>query len=346
VKTGDLERRELDETALASFLTRAGAWPRGGLQATRIEAGGSNELFELRGEGPPLVLRRPPAVRSAPGAHDVIRETRVLAALDATAVPHPRLVAVCDDLSIIGSPFYVMEHVDGFAARHPIPEPFCGRDALREIAMCAIDALASIANLDWSKLGLDGFGRPEGFLERQVPRWLAQLERYRSRELPHLEKVSDWLERNRPRSEAAALLHGDFQLVNLMYRDVRPTVVAAVLDWEMSTIGDPLADLGWFLAGWEEPGESSYRSYPQLTSRPGMPTRQELATRYAVATGLSIDALAYYEVLALFKLACIMEGSYFRYSRGDSSNPLHASLEAGVPAMLERALAFSNGTLG
>jgi aminoglycoside phosphotransferase (APT) family kinase protein len=334
----------LDEDRLAGWLEARGVW-QGPLTATRISAGGSNELFELRGGASTLVLRRPPKVISAPGAHDVIRETRVLEALEKTELPHPQLVAVGRDLDVIGSPFYVMKHVDGFAGRVPIPERFDEPAARHELATAAIDALAAIAALDIERLGLADFGRPDGFLERQVPRWLGQLDRYRTRALPHLDELAEWLKEHQPASQRTSLLHGDFQLINLMFAAERPGRVTAVLDWEMSTIGDPLADLGWFLAGWEERGEPSYRAYPQLSVEAGMPTRRELAARYAGTTGLSVETLRYYEVLALFKLACIMEGSHVRFASGHSDNPLHASLADGVPRMLARAQSFADGTL-
>lgn len=312
---------------------------------SRLAAGGSNELYELEADGSRLVLRRPPRTPSAPGAHDVVRETRVLRALDATDLPHPRLVAVCPDDKVAGAPFYVMSRVEGFTARAPLPALFGEKAALRELAEAALDALVRIAALDWRELGLGGFGRPEGFLARQTGRWLGQLERYRTRQLPHLEAIAGWLDANLPDAGPESLLHGDYQLVNLMFATQRPARVAAVLDWEMSTVGDARADLGWLLAGWEEQGEPSCRPYPQITGLAGMPRRRELAERYAEATGTPIEDLAWFEVLALFKLSCIMEGSYFRRLRGESDNELHDALEWSIPVMLERAAAFAGGEL-
>ena len=195
--------------------------------------------------------------------------------------------------------------------------------------------------MDWRAAGLEGFGRPDGYLERQVDRWLGQLERYRTRELDGLDVVATWLRDACPQPGEPGILHGDFQLANAMFAHQPPTRLLALVDWEQSTVGDPLVDLGWLLALWDEPGEEPIRGpgaeNRRVNQEQGFPTRAELAARYAERSGRSLEHLGWYEVLALFKLACVLEGAYARHARGQSDSPLHARLEKMVPALLHSA---------
>ncbi|MEX2459551.1 MAG: phosphotransferase family protein [Actinomycetota bacterium] len=306
------------------------------LTAVRISGGASNEMFELRRGAETWILRRPPRYKVSKSAHDMGREFRVLTALEGTAVPHPRPLLLCDDPEPIGAPFFLMERVDGFAPRDPLPAPFDADPTVRRaMGFSLVDGIAQLATVDWRAAGLEGFGRPEGFLERQVRRWLGQLETYRSREIPGIEEVGRWLESERPPDGAPAILHGDYQFTNVMFANDPPARLAAVVDWEQSTIGDPLVDLGWLLAGWQDPGEDETRfTSAYFADRSGLPTRDELASRYGEVSGRSLEHLRYYQVLALFKLACILEGSYHRFATGRSTFPVH---EAMGPLVLKLA---------
>lgn len=306
------------------------------LTAVQISGGASNEMFELRRGAEAWVLRRPPRHKVSKSAHDMGREFRVLAALDGTAVPHPRPLLLCEDDGVIGAPFFLMSRVDGFAPREPLPAPFDADLAVRrDMGFALVDGIAGLATVDWRAAGLEGFGRPEGFLERQVGRWLGQLETYRSREIPGIDEVGGWLESERPSDGEPAILHGDYQFINVMFANDPPARLAAVVDWEQSTIGDPLLDLGWLLAGWQDPGEEETRfTSAYFADRTGLPSRDELAVRYAEVSGRSLEHLGYYQVLALFKLACILEGSYHRFATGKSTLPVH---EAMGPLVLKLA---------
>jgi len=309
------------------------------LTAERVSTGASNEMFELRRGGEAWILRRPPRHKVSRSAHDMGREFRVLNALEGTNVPHPRPLLLCEDQGVIGAPFFVMEKIEGFAPREPLPPPFDRDPGVRhDMGLRLVEGIAELANVDWRAAGLEGFGKPEGFLERQVGRWLGQLETYRSRDIPGLDEVAAWLEDARPSGSEPAILHGDYQLINVMFAPQSPARLAAIVDWEQSTIGDPLLDLGWLLAGWQDPDEEDARfTSAYFADRTGLPTRAELAGRYAAAGGRPLDRLDYYVVLALFKLACILEGSYHRFATGRSDNPMHEAMGPLVLRLMNQA---------
>jgi aminoglycoside phosphotransferase (APT) family kinase protein len=314
------------------------------LGVERITSGASNEVFVLRRADQEWVLRRP--ARGAAPSETMAREFRVLTALDGTPVPHPTPRALCEDAEVIGAPFYVMDRVDGFTPRIPLPAPFDGDAAARHAMGCAlVDVLGDLACVDWRAGGLEGFGKPDGYVERQVDRWFGVLDRARSRELPDVDAVATWLREHTPAGGEPGLLHGDYQFANVMFAHDLPARIAAVVDWEQSTIGDPLVDLGWMLALWDEPGEAPVRGPDEVrvNQQEGFPTRAELAERYATRTGRSLDALGWYEVLALFKLACVLEGAYSRYATGESTNPAHARAEKIVPGLLRSAAVVVEG---
>ena len=303
--------------------------------------GTSNEMYELICGNEQWVLRRPPTVSNAPSAHAVLREYRMLRALEDTTVPHPRPVLACDDTSVIGRPFFIMNWIDGFTARNPLPAEFGETaEARHQLGLALVDGLIQLEAVDWRAAGLSMFGRPDGFLERQVPRWLGQLNTYRSREIPALDNVAHWLEANRPAATPPAILHGDYGFFNTMFARSAPARLAAVVDWESATIGDPLLDLGFLTGAWTSPSEESVIP-GDISCLPGMATRDELIERYASGTGRSVEHIGYYQVLGLFKLACIIEGAYHRYRTGKSVNPLHAEFETVVPALIRRAATIS-----
>jgi aminoglycoside phosphotransferase (APT) family kinase protein len=216
----------------------------------------------------------------------------------------------------------------------------------RACATELVDALSGIHRFDWQAGGLDGFGRPDGYLERQVPRWLGQLARYKTRRLPEVDEAGEWLAARVPPAQPSGVIHGDYKLDNVMFEPQLPVELIAVVDWEQSTIGDPLVDLGWFLGLWAEAGDASaLAGVTPFTGRTDVPTRRELLDRYADNSDRDLANANYYCVLGLFKLACVMEGSYARFRAGTSDDAYFASLEKGVPALARRALEFASGDL-
>ncbi len=284
------------------------------LTAERIgqATGVGNALFFLHWGERQLVLRRPPGAKITASAGDMTREARLLGALAGTEVRHPRLVGSCSDTSVIGAPFLVMERIDGFTPVAPLPEPFASDAECRgHLGLEIVDALAELALVNWRSVGLVGFGKPDGFLARQVDRWLWQLDSYRTRELPGLDALSQWLRDELPAPGPVGIVHGDYSTFNVMFAHDRPVRLAAIIDWDTATIGEPLMDLGHLLARWdqtdEEPTELGAEDNPDRT---GLAPRHVLAERYAARTGFDLTNLRYYEVVSLFKLACIMEGHH------------------------------------
>jgi aminoglycoside phosphotransferase (APT) family kinase protein len=335
----------VDPARLAAWMDRAGLAPGAPLELERITTGHSNEVFALRRAGLDLVLRRPPRTPLSPTAHDVAREHRVISAVRRSgSVPVPEPVALCTDPEVIGAPFCLMRRLDGVVVRERLPAGLRGDDGVpAALGEMLVDLLADLHAIDWRAVGLEGFGRPDGYLERQVPRWIGQLERYRTRPLPEVDEAGRWLAAHLPPPRPPAIIHGDYKLDNVMVADRLPVAPVAVLDWEQSTIGDPLVDLGWLLGLWAEPGEEIPFAGANLAlaGHGPVPTRAALAERYAARAGADLTHLRFYCVLGLFKLACVMEGSYARFRAGTADDPLFALLEEGVPALARRALAFT-----
>lgn len=337
----------VDPERLAAWLDSSGIAVGGTLVVERITTGHSNEVFLVERAGLQFVLRRPPRTPLSPTAHDMAREYRVLTALveRGSRVPVPAPIALCTDAEVLGAPFYLMDKLDGVVVREALP-PEMAHDATSgtELANALIDLLAGIHDFDWKIGGLDGFGRPDGYLDRQVPRWLGQLERYKTRSIPEVEEAAAWLAAHTPAMQEPTLIHGDYKLDNVMFAHGLPVGPLAVLDWEQATIGDPLVDLGWLLGLWLDPGETVSLfggANLALLGHDPVPTRQDLAQRYAMVTGRDLTHIDFYCVLGLFKLACVMEGSYSRFKAGTSDDAMFALLEAGVPALALRALEFT-----
>jgi aminoglycoside phosphotransferase (APT) family kinase protein len=339
----------VDPAALTAYLRHRLPTAAGDLKLERHRAGHSNETFFLRWGDRDLVLRRPPRGAFLPTAHDVGREHRVLAALAPTNVPAPRPVLWCEDPSVIGAPFYLMERVPGQVIRDRLPPALADEpEARARIGDEMIDALAQLHAVDWRAVGLEGFGRPDGYLARQVKRWGGQLDLTEplTRPVPDLHRIRAWLEQRIPSDGATAIVHGDYKLDNVVFDD-RGRLVA-VLDWEMSTIGDPLADLGWMLTFWSEAGEEPGFELDEegLTRLPGFRTRAELVARYEDRTGRAVGDLTFYVVLAGWKLAILLEGSYARHLAGMTDDPFFARLGDGVPALAARALEVARTGFG
>lgn len=334
----------IDATRLEAWLAgHVEGEPPVGLERIGTDTGVGNAMFLVRWGDRELVLRRPPATKVTPSAANVSREARLLAALGGTEVRHPRLVAYCDDDGILGSPFLLMDRVEGFTPVDPLPQPFDhDRAARRGLGTEVVDALAELAVVDWQAIGLDGFGKPDGFLARQVDRWLWQLGTYRTRPLADLDELSDWLRAHLPPPRPVGIMHGDYSLFNVMFSFGAPAHLAAIVDWDTATIGDPLMDLGHLLSRWDEPGEEpTALGTADLADRTGLPTRAELADRYAARTGAPLADLRYYEVLSLFKLGCIMEGHYARQvEAGDAAGGRFADT---APKILGDAARIARG---
>jgi aminoglycoside phosphotransferase (APT) family kinase protein len=312
----------------------------GGLDARRIGGGQSNVTFLVeRDAGERFVLRRPPRPPLPPSAHDMVREAFVQRALGAAGARVPEILAVSEDESVLGVPFYVMRFVEGAVVSDDVPEALDSPPERRRAAEELIEALVEIHAVDWHSAGLEGFGKPTGYLERQVRRFSGLWEVNATRELPLVGEVASWLDAERPESVAATVVHGDYRLGNVLFAPGRPARLAAVLDWELATIGDPLADVGYLLSTWH----GSPLALTPVTRLEGFPGREELASRYAKRSGRPVADLGWYEALALWKSAVFCEAIYGRYLRGErgADDPFGRSLERGVPALLEAAAAIA-----
>jgi aminoglycoside phosphotransferase (APT) family kinase protein len=322
---GDDERTAglVDAEKLSWFMNERGLPGAGEALETRFITGGaSNELFEIKRGEHRFALRRPPRVVPAGRNETMLREYRVLKALADTDVPHAKVVAVCDDPDLLGGCFYVMELVDGWS---PLggggwPTPFdTDLEARRGLAFELVLGIAKLAKVDWRSKALQGFGRPDGFHERQVDRWMSHLDKVRFRDLPGIDEAAAWLRVHRPRNYEPGIMHGDYQFANVMFRNGAPARLAAIVDWEMATVGDPLLDLGWVVQGWVDPdGDRSQGSYVDMT---GMPSRAELLEVYEAESGRSTEDIGYYVILAKFKLAVVLEAGYARAVQGEADNP-------------------------
>lgn len=290
----------------------------GPLTAKMIHGGTSNVILSLNRGGETMVLRRPPAVPPPGSDKTIMREARVLTALNGTNVPHPHCFGSCNDAGVIGSPFYVMELVKGWAAelrdeKIRNPAPFNEMPTEYGVAYALVDGLIALANVDYKAAGLADYGKPEKFLERQVDRWGGQLKSYKElygyegRELPGHDYARDWLRANMPDDTRTGIIHGDAGTPNALFAFDRPARLVALIDWELSTIGDPLIDLGWFANKLRDEYAPDDVDPGALYNIANMPTRQELARYYAAGTGRDISHFDYYTVLSLYKSGCILE---------------------------------------
>ena len=327
----------LDPDRLAPWLAEhVPTDPGGALDEVHLIAGGrSNLTYQIVHSGRSMVLRRPPLGHVLATAHDMSREYTVLTALYPTPVPVPRTLAYCADPDVIGAPFYVMDHVEGTVYRSAADLAAADGPALaRELA----DTLAHLHAVEPESVGLAGFGRPDGFLGRQLRRWRKQLEASYTRELPGAQELFDRLVKTEPQSGNPAIVHGDYRLDNAIVSDGR---IRAVLDWEMSTLGDPLTDLGTTCVYWDGIGGFGDAFPPCPGSLPGWPSRADLIERYARHGGTGVDRLDWYLAFAYFKLAVILEGIWCRYTQGLTVGEGFDQIGAGVPELIARGLTES-----
>jgi aminoglycoside phosphotransferase (APT) family kinase protein len=320
--------------------------PGGAFEAVERLGGGTQNVLIRFWRGPrEYVLRRPPA-HPRPKSNDALRrEARVLAALSGTGVRAPRLIAACPDETVMGGAvFYLMESVRGFNPTTTLPDLHAGDPAVRHrMGLEAAAALAELGAIDHVAVGLGDMGRPEGFLERQVGRWLSELESYNALDgypgprIPGLTKVASWLEDNRPPIWRPGIMHGDYHLANLLY-SFTDSEVAAIVDWEMCTIGDPLLDLGWLIATW--PGEETAKLSGAIGAAGGLPSPAELAAVYAARSDRDLSALTWYAVMACFKLGIVLEGTHARACAGKAAKDVGDLLHATTLGLFARALTF------
>ncbi len=329
---------------LTEFLVEHGlvAEDAGPLTAEPLGEGHSNVTFLLRCGGRELVLRRPPRGPLPPSAHDVLREARLLRALEPTAARVPRVLAVGDDPALIGAPFYVMARVAGEVVTSRVPPALDTAHGRREIGEQLVDALVEVHAVDWRACGLEAFStRPEGYLERQLRRFGGLWEHNRTREIAAVERVAAWLAEHVPASPAPTIVHGDYRLGNVMFdcAPARPARVAAVFDWEMATIGDPLADVGYLSAMWVQHDDPPLGAFELsgVTREPGFATRAELVARYEQRSGREVGDIRWYRTLAVWKAVVFMEGNYRRALAGSTDDPWLHGFGEGVVALAERA---------
>ncbi len=329
-------RRWMDEHGLG----------HGELEDVCLLGGGTqNVLLRFIRAGRGYVLRRPPLHKRANSDETMRREARVLAALASTDVPHPGLIAACGDEAVLGAAFYLMQPIDGFNATVGLP-PLHASDARVRYAMglAVVEAAAALGRVDYLAVGLGDFGKVEGFLARQVERWRSQLESYAgfagygTPKLPEVDAVAAWLEARRPLQFTPGILHGDLHLANVLFRPDGPQV-AALVDWELATIGDPLLDLGWLLATWPDPRHTDEMAIAPVDST-GLPEPDELVERYAGGSTRDLSAIAWYGVLACYKLGIILEGTHARACAGKADPAIGDALHATAVGLFRRAARF------
>ena len=314
----------------------------GPVRATRIgEGGGSNFSFLLERDDARLVLRRPPRPPLPPSAHDMVREARLQLALAPHGIRLPTIRAVCEDESVIGVPFYVMDHLEGPIVTGELPDGLETEEARHRLGLDLVDTLVEIHSVDVQAPRVADFIREGNYLERQVRRFGQLWEVNQTRELPAVVEVGTWLAANIPEPGPLAVVHGDYRLGNMILDAGDPTRIRAVLDWEMGAVGDARADVGYLLATYSEPdGEANPLGTSPVTATPGFPTRRELVDRYVERSGRDVEPLAWFQALALWKAAVFCEAIYGRFIRGElaAEDTNAARFEQGVPLLAETAL--------
>jgi aminoglycoside phosphotransferase (APT) family kinase protein len=329
----------LDVDALAKYLDSARPQPlTGPLSAELIHGGRSNLTYRVTDGTADWVLRRPPLGHVLATAHDMGREYRVITALAPTTVPVPGTELLCTDESVIGAPFYLMERVDGTPMRSRADTAVLSEQQAARVADNLIDVLADLHEVDPAQVGLGDFGRPEGFMARQVARWRKQLDASRSRDLPGIEELHERLAASVPAAQRTTIVHGDYRLDNALVT-TGPLGISAVLDWEMSTLGDPLSDLGLFYVYWRGVGQQDDPITNGVSATPGFPSIDALVERYARRAAIDVSSLGWYVAFAYFKLAVILEGIHYRFVRGGTVGAGFERIGALVGPLVEHGTA-------
>lgn len=331
---------QFDVRQLSGYL--AGKLP-GSDQALTVRqfgGGAANLTYLLDYESHEYVLRRPPLGPVAASAHDMSREFRVLSVLYQALPYAPRAFLFCDDESVIGAPFFVMERRHGVVVRKSMPEAFAGQpDAGRRMSEALVDALAEFHAVDYEALGLSDLGKPDGFIDRQIEGWNRRWHAARTTDLADMDAVYAWLKANQPDNAFVSLVHNDYKLDNVMLAANDPGRIVAIFDWDMCTLGDPLSDLGALLTYWTEPEDPPYLQATAMmpVGYPGFLSRSELVTRYAEKSGRAVEHIHFYHALGLFRLTVIVAQIYIRYRRGQTQDPRFAAMEMMIPALARRA---------
>ncbi|MDH5507667.1 MAG: phosphotransferase family protein [Anaerolineae bacterium] len=327
---------ELDAAKLAAYLRTALPDLDGELVIEQFPGGHSNLTYLLRIGENELVLRRPPFGAQIKSAHDMGREYGILSKLVQVYPRVPRPLAYCEDASVLGAPFYIMERVRGVVLRaSPPPGLDLSAAVMQSLSEAFVDNLATIHALDYKTAGLGELGKPDGYVQRQIGGWTKRYQAAQTDALPQIEAVAEWLAANMPAESGAALIHNDYKYDNLVLDPDNLANILGVLDWEMATLGDPLMDLGCALGYWvdpDDPPEMQALAFG-LTTRPGNLSRRQLAERYAQQSGRDIGNLLFYYVYALFKIAVIVQQIYARYKSGHSQDERFAAMIEGVKVM-------------
>ncbi|MGB1140057.1 MAG: phosphotransferase family protein [Halioglobus sp.] len=315
------------------------------IKVERLRGGGSCEMFTLDQAGERFVIRRAPLAAVAETAHNVVREFKVIEALTGSDVRTPELLVACDDTLVLGAPFYIMRFIDGEVIRRKLPQQYVDSPQTQPaIGEQMIDALVELHAFDWRGTAIEEMAKPDRFLERQVERWSSQLEGYRMRELDGVDEVARWLECNRPAAGDLTVMHGDYKIDNAIYSKDLPPRVLTLVDFEMTTVGDPLIDLAWCMIFWPEEGNLI------AIAAPGSPggmdaaytqSPQTLVERYADRTGRDMTHFQWYQAFAAWKLGIVLEGSYAKYLKGESKNPSHEFFGFVVDQLMRRAQRFA-----
>lgn len=317
---------ELDVEALAAYLRPRlplDIEPVAELELTQFAGGHSNLTYLIKFGSHEFVLRRPPVGPVAPTAHDMPREFRLLEAINPHFPLAPRPVLLCEDISVIGVPFYLMERRMGLIVRDRIPTEIGDEAGVRRgVSEAVVDTLASLHAVEINESGIVRIGKPEGFVTRQVRGWSDRWQRSRTSEVPEMDQVMRWLSENIPgeHSSEATIVHNDFKLDNILLAENDPARVVAVLDWEMCTVGDPLIDFGLLLCYWTLQGSGDSQSLRAVTTGSGWLTREEMIARYHEQTRRDLSQIVFYETFARFKVAVIIQQIYFRFVRGQTSD--------------------------
>lgn len=316
------------------------------LTVSPIRGGGSCEMFRVDRLGQSWVVRRAPLRAVSDTAHRVVREARIMQSLAGGDIPVPTILAIGEDPSVLGAPFFVMNYIDGgVIRRNGLPESLAEEpNSHHRIGEELIDTLAGLHAVDWRHTALAKLSRPEGFLTRQIDRWMSQLATYRSRELDGVDEVAAWLAANLPGHGELTVMHGDYKLDNLIWSPSAPPRVACVVDFEMTTVGDPLVDLAWALIFWPEEGNTialAPPGSPNGISAAQCQSSTVLTHRYAIATGRDVSGFDWYQAFSAWKLAIVLEASFTKYRRGESTNPNHEFFGFVVDQLLGRARRFA-----
>lgn len=329
---------EMDWPRLEAWLVETLGDVEGPMRVLQFPGGHANLTYCVRFGDRELVVRRPPLGPVAPGSHDMQREYTVLSKLWQVLPTAPRAYAFCGDEGVIGAPFLVMERRHGVVVRSAIPDEMAHHaDVERRVSFALVDAMADLHAVDPDAVGLSELGRPKGFVLRQVEGWKSRWDRAKSEDLAAFDAVYERLRKSLPAPPSTSLVHNDLKLDNCQFEPANPDRVSAIFDWDMTTLGDPLVDLGTLLSYWPEPGDEVPRSPTVGAAREGYPSRREISERYAGHTGATLEAIAWYEGFALWKAAVVLQQIYIRFARGQTKDERFAALGGHVPRLVDCA---------